>query len=174
MNDERKDIINELKELAPELARLKQAPNQPTVPDGFFEAMQARVLAEVPPLKKTTPQPKVAGTVRRLAWWKQARFAAAAAALLLLIGVAIWQSTPTAVAPDSSTLLAQLETQEILAYVEANVEDYELQNLSEWYEADDESSLLPEDFLPEGFSDSDLNHLLLDTELEELESFDIY
>lgn len=167
MPTEKERIIEELRASAPSLARLKAQQEPQALPEDFFANLQKEVLAEVPALEAESEP-----VVRRISWWRQARYAAAAV-LLLLVGLTLWQNRTPATS-DMSEVFAQLETEDILAFLEEKVDQGELQDVGDWYEADETSGLLPDVLFSDDQSSAELNEYLLDAELEELESFDIY
>lgn len=111
--DENFDIQKELKDLSPELARLRERQNQPfTTPENYFEEMPARM------------QDHVMGRVRkrRTAWIPSRimQWAPVAAVLLLALGLSLYFLTRpktdeiAATPPAETPMVAEITEEEVL------------------------------------------------------------
>ncbi len=137
---EREEILNELKDIAPELAKFKEEQSGTgfEVPAGYFNDLKQVLMQEIQP---EVNQQTV--TKQQPSWWEkvleglqsllQPKPALVFATVALLIAAGIWFSQ----SPDSmqqvGTNLAFHEDDEVEAYVMANIEEFETDDLIEMY-----------------------------------------
>jgi len=140
------DIKKELEGLSPKLAKLRKPAAMPEVPKNLFHNMQQGVIQE---LKTEVEQTSVQ---QKEPWWRfifKPVSALAFATFLALVGVGIFLNNPTA---DGQFAIDDLSEEEILAYIDSNIDDFESASLLEMTDEEDQYLL-----------DSNIN----DAELEE-------
>ncbi|NRB52954.1 MAG: hypothetical protein HRU41_35160 [Saprospiraceae bacterium] len=135
---EREDILNELKDIAPELAKFKEEQSGTgfEVPPRYFKDLQQVLMQEV---KAEMDKQTVA---KGAAWWEsllqglqallQPKPALALATIALLVAAGIWFSQSNTRLPQAGPAMA-LNEDEVEAYVMANIEDFETDVLIEMY-----------------------------------------
>ena len=123
----KEEIRKELEEIAPKLARIQRPSETPEVENTYFHHLRIDVLNEVKAREAARIRP-----VRR-GWWtylslpKKPALVMMAASLALLV-VAVFWLWPTHEEPD---VLAGIETDELYAYIEENIDEFELSELVE-------------------------------------------
>lgn len=150
------NIQDELKELSPLLAELREEEEGYKVPHLYFESMQNKVLRQV------NEVPQKAGLFARFSWMRNLAVAASVA-VLLLVGVFLLQNTNDAQVAD----LENISTDVLAMYLDENVEDWDLDLLIEDDLQLDFSDGLNldedewEDYIEEELLDNDTDELLL-------------
>jgi len=149
------NIQNELRELSPLLAKLREEEGY-KVPHLYFESMQDKVLRQV------NEVPQKASLFARFSWMR-GLVVAASVAVLLLAGMFLIQNTNKTQVAD----LENISTGVLAMYLDENVEDWDWDLLVE----DDLQLDLSDglnwdsdewgDYIEEEFLDDDLNELLL-------------
>lgn len=148
MSDE---IRKELEDIAPRLAKLQRPEHVPPVAGNYFHNLKIDVL-------QTYEQRKAAPfRTDRSGWWsflalpKRPAIAMAFATLTLLV-VATVLMWPEQQEKDAFT---ELKTEEIYAYIEANIDDFEVELLMQ-------SGLAPQNSLFQGLEEDGLEDYILD------------
>lgn len=150
------NIQDELQELSPLLAGLKQQEEGYKVPHLYFESLQDKVLRQV------NEVPQEAGLFARFGWMRNLAMAASVA-VLLLVGVFLLQHSEGTQVAD----LEHVSTDVLAMYLDENVEDWDWDLLVEDDLQLDLSNGLNwdsdewGDYIEEEFLDDDLNELLL-------------
>jgi hypothetical protein len=174
MNNRKTTVQEELEQLSPTLARLKEQQRQRAgqVPPNYFEELPERVLARI---RAEAPAAAPAGRPSRLGWrshWRYAASLAAAIALLLLGGYWFWPGRTVPAEPLAA--LDDLSQEGLALYIHEHIEafDWELILEAVAMQADDLPRLellpdLPPDQLApyldeaiEGLSQGELEELL--------------
>lgn len=150
------DIQKELNELAPKLGRMEKK-NPFHVPDYYFQSMPDKLLARA----KKEPQPwteRLENSLNRIfSRIFQPRYAVTFATCLVLLAVSVGflkKKESVNVAPQ----LSQIPTEEINAYILADLDEYEIIGLNTTTEISNETELV----IPENISDEELNDYLDD------------
>ncbi len=152
-----KDNINkELEGLSPKLAKLRKVGEVPEVPKNLFHNMQQSVIQELKGEVKTSTVPQ------KNPWWK-AIFkpvpALAFATFLALVAAGIFFNTEKAT---EQFAIEDISEEEILAYIDSNIEDFESASLLEITEDEDDL------FIDSNYDDDELNEYL-DNNFENLD-----
>ena len=114
------DIQEELQELSPLLAQIREGEEGYKVPHLYFESLQNKVL------DKVNEQPKKSGFIFSFLWLRGLAVAASVA-VLLLAGVFIFNNSNKAKIAD----LEGISTDALAMYLDENVEDWDLDLLIE-------------------------------------------
>jgi len=150
------DINKELKGLSPKLAKLKKSADVPEVPKNLFHNMQQGVIQELKREVKKSP------ARQKEVWW---RFifkpvpALAFATFLALIAVGIFFNNQTV---EEQFAVEDLSEEEILVYIDSNIDDFESASLLEI--TDEEEQYL----LDSNIDDAELNEYL-DSNFDDLD-----
>lgn len=126
-----KEIREELERLSPLMARLKAAHEPPAEPETYFADMQAEVLRKCQSLQALPRFNFLSRWRESLRLWRLSgimRPASALAALALLAVAGLWWRSyreDASVVPSA----AQLSEEEVLAYIEANSDNFDTQLL---------------------------------------------
>ncbi len=135
---ERENILNELKDIAPELVKFKEEQSGTgfEVPPRYFRDLQQVVMQEI---QVEAKQKKLNGPA---VWWQtfvqnlqtvlQPKPAFALATIALLIAAGIWYSQPDSTLDQLGTEMA-LNDDDLEAYVMANIDDFETDVLIDMY-----------------------------------------
>ena len=121
------EIRKELEEIAPKLARIQRPVDTPEVEEMYFHHLRIDVLNEVKAREVARIKPE------RTGWWsylylpKKPALAMVAASLALLVVAVVWL-WPKPAEPD---VFAGVETDELYAYIEENIDEFELSELVE-------------------------------------------
>ncbi len=158
----KEEIKKELEGLSPKLAKLQQSKSVPKLPDALFHNMQQSVIQELKGDLKTTVQPK------KKSWW--ATFfkpvpAMAFATCLALAVAGFYFFGEEATTPQF--VFEEITDDEILAYIDNNIEDFESVSLLELsdeeeddlFEGDIDDSALDEFLDPDDFDESAFEQL---------------
>lgn len=135
---EREEILNELKDIAPELAKFKEEQSGVgfEVPPRYFSDLKKVLMQEI----QTETEQKVAksGTT----WWKellaglqnllQPKPALALATIAILIAVGLWFNNSRGTLQQVTHEIA-LNNEEVEAYVMANIDEFETDVLIDMY-----------------------------------------
>ncbi len=166
---------DELKNIAPELAKLRPQKEAFKLPDGYFETVEARVMGRIGAagLQGQAPLKLAKKPARRIALPHYIMAAAAAVALVL---AAVWFFN-TAPAPPDSTASVELSEEDIEAYLLENVQYLELDQLAmlpgaaenEYQPPVYQEKTSPKNAVPDEITPEDVEHLLNDMTEEELE-----
>lgn len=148
MSDE---IRKELEEIAPRLAKLQRPEDVPPVAGNYFHNLKIDVLQAYDE-RKVVP-----GQTDRSGWWsflalpKRPAMAMAFATLTLLVVATIlmWPEKQEA------DVFAELKTEEIYSYIEANIDDFEVELLMQ-------SGLASQNSLFQGLEADGLEDYILD------------
>ncbi|MEM1217637.1 MAG: hypothetical protein AAGH79_01935 [Bacteroidota bacterium] len=136
MEKEKDRIIKELEGLNSSLAKWKQSGKEEgfQVPGGYFAQLQKDLKA-----KLEEPAPAEKPRTKLIPLRSRRLLSVAASVLVLLVAGTFWwqMSSPSAMADPSNIELAD--------YVQANLDDFELELLTKYVVADEETNL---DFLP--------------------------
>ncbi len=150
------DINKELEGLSPKLAKRRKSVEVPEVPKNLFHNMQQSVIQELKTEVENSPIPQ------KNAWW---RFifkpipALAFATFLALVAAGIFFNF------DKETqqyAIDDISEEEILAYIDSNIEDFESASLLEITGNEDDL------FIDSNYDDDELNEYL-DNNLENLD-----
>lgn len=142
------DINKELEGLSPKLSKLRKSAEVPDLPKNLFHNMQQSVIKELKTEVKNYPTPQ------REPWW---RFifkpvpALAFASFLALIAVGILLNTEK---NTEQYAIEDLSEEEILAYIDSNIEDFESASLIEITDNGDDL------FIDSNYNDDELNDYL--------------
>ncbi|NBC07514.1 MAG: hypothetical protein GVY26_10005 [Bacteroidetes bacterium] len=163
---DRDDIQQELEELAPDLARLRQSvPRELAPPPGYFDSLADRVLEQA--MAEDKPPLNVVWHRRRsVRQWKT--WLAVAAAALLVLSVSLYVFYPPAHSEES---LAGLSDAEARAYIEGNIDEFSISLMLEAELVQTGDPALPAGIIPdleEEEVEEYLYEILEDEELEEL------
>jgi len=172
----KKDILKELQEQSPMLARLKEKPEGFDVPTDYFAKMEAELWDKVKPIEAPVAAPASGKTswldnlIDQVSWLLQPRMALqlASVALVLFVGFFAWNRT----AAPATDVLADLTADEASAYILANLDDYDTESLIEASFGDEDFSEIESSFFDEAGVDELLEELLEeDIDLETLEGY---
>ena len=132
-------IQKELEDISPFLAEIKKGKQAFQVPEGYFHKMQNEVLQQVKHNSSSaTPsqtffQKIIADSIRTIQLLAQPRYVMQAATFALLIAAGIYfLKTETNISPikeGSTEFLADISIEEINEYIEANIDEFELDEL---------------------------------------------
>jgi hypothetical protein len=163
MNPKKKSVEQELEQLSPLLLRLKQQDGQDTVPEGYFEELPENILK----LVNNRPEASSHSIARVRPLW--VRFAAAASVVLIL-GAAFFFLQNDAVRSTSEVAI-DLSSQEVESYIQANLEEFELDLLVEYAAKTAPSSFnnLFEEEFENGDLDQYMDELIDAVDLETIE-----
>ena len=147
------NINKELEGLSPELAKLRKSVKAPEVPKNLFHNMQQSVIQELKTEVENSP------ASQKEPWW---RFifkpvpSLAFATILALVAVGIFynSSTTNEQFVEETFITDDLSDEEILAYIDSNIEDFESTSLIEITEDEDEL------FLDTNYDDDEVNDYL--------------
>ena len=169
----KKEIQEELEQLAPSLAKLKKEEHF-EVPENYFQQLPDQILSQIDFGKNESVAPAapvrswVDDIVEKISFLFQPRVAIAFAALLLLL-VSVFLINRNDTPGESGNLLASISEAEMEEYLEANLNEFEEESL---YDLVDE--VASNDFT-EDLNEEDLENLmeefiddLDDSELEDL------
>ncbi len=110
-----KNLHEELQEHAPGLKQLKEKKLKPSIPEGYFEALQKNMLQRLSE-EEMSPTPK---NTKRISLYPSLRMAAAVA---LLLGVAIWAYVQQ---QTGQTTPPPLAGSEIEAYILQHLDEFD-------------------------------------------------
>ncbi len=127
--DMEKDPKEELKELSPFLAQLKEKGEGFRVPEGYFDNLQDQVMEKIQETAGVSAPTGRKGVLRVLRGGFGQWAAAAAIALLALAG--LWFLWPQSDLRAPELALSEISAEEASAYIDATLEDYELALLVE-------------------------------------------
>ena len=125
------NIREELRELAPDLLKINKKDNPFIMPEGYLSTLQKE-------LKEKIENESALSSVRSghksivrnmRTWWS-----VVAAVAVLAIGA--WFFTPKST--DQLVATTELSSEEALAFVDANIDDYELEEIVDLYELEGE------------------------------------
>lgn len=156
------ELHDELRELSPLLHRLKREKEAGDIPPGYFSRMQEDVLRQV---RQEAGQPGGGPVQLRPVWSRLLAPLAVAASVSLLVLAGWWMFRPQPHSHPSYTEVA-LPYEEAAAYVDANIDEFDLALLAGLY-PEEEGPLSPAVEL----NDQELDELLEELELEDLEDF---
>ena len=168
-------LDDELKSISPWLRDMKRPDDGFQVPEGYFDALEDRVMARI---EAEGLRQMPAMQVRRGGrWWQQPRVLMAAAAVLCGVLAAVWLLRPR---PQANVVAVEFSAEEAADYVFENVHEFDLEQLASipketWSEAD-ETPAAPSDIqgkkpaAGDEFAPEDVDKLLDDMSDEELES----
>ena len=127
----KKNIFEELQEIAPDLAKIRK-PDLPEVPSMYFEGFTDRLLrnmeADSVLVKPKTTQNGFFSKLRHLVYFPQL----AIASVLLLVALGFWMLYPNNFnKEDKSFSLKSVESTELINYVDANIDQFDVQSISE-------------------------------------------
>lgn len=168
---QRKVILEELEELAPNLAKLKQAEKPLDIPADYFAQLSTELLQEIG--KEQSISATSTNATRQSFWQRllelifQPSYAMAIAGVaILIIGFSIFDNSGTEIA------LAEepLSDEEINNYIESHLDDFDLNLLAEELPVDplELESLLEENDLEENDMKDFFDNILDDVDLEDL------
>lgn len=171
-------LKEELKELSPWLLSMKEKGEGFKVPIGYFEHLQDEVLQKVKQ-EKSIPEPATPGWWEKLLWQMEAlfhpqyRLAYASAAVLLLAAI-VWvlQSPATTDTQIQAIAIDQVPSEELIEYVDDNLEDFATDELLEISQFSNEELSLP-DLVPspeESEIEEYLDEIMYDINEEEIQS----
>lgn len=124
----KKEIKDELSEIAPWLTKAEK-PGLPLVPAQYFEGFEARMIRrianETDSVDNTTSEPN---SIFRQIWrfFTKPAFAVSLASAIVLI-LSIWYFTYQPPADVYAAQLAQIDQQELLSYIENNIDQYDME-----------------------------------------------
>lgn len=170
MKKHTEEVNQELEQLSPLLARIKPELPDAEPPARYFVDMQESVLRKA--RQEALARPKAGAGImawlQQLALWfrplQQPRYAMAFATLALVIAAAVWILVPRHQADLMADANETLTQDEILAYIETNIEDFDTYLL---LAALDDNSLM--EVAPTGL-DEKAREDLLDAILKELDA----
>lgn len=125
------DFKKELERLSPDLAKLKsqQSVEKPELPANFFHNMQVEVLEKLK--EELQPANQTKKVKPQFVWWnflfKPQVSIAFATAVILITGGIFWMQNPMVEKP----VFAELSEEEILEYIDDNIEDFDAVSLTE-------------------------------------------
>lgn len=167
-------VLKELEELSPRLAQIKRAETPVEPPAAYFSELQREVLWQIHQEQQAAARPAVKPAPGNWVAWldflRRPRYALAFATFAALLVAAIWVFSPSAGSFDNGTdsALTTLTEEEALAYIEANVQDFDLELLAQFTSLD-----LLDATAAAGWSDEEwndiLDSLLDEADLETLE-----
>ena len=144
----KENINKELEGLSPKLSKLRKSVEVPELPSNLFHNMQQIVIQELKTEVKKSP------ALQKEAWWKfifKPVPALAFASFMALIAVGIFFNNETAT---EVLAIDNVSDDEILAYIDSNIEDFESTSLIEITEDGDEL------FLDTNYDDDEVNDYL--------------
>lgn len=168
-------LDDELKNISPWLRDMKRPDDGFQLPEGYFDALEDRVMARLE--AEGLRQVPALQAVRGGQWWRQPRMMWAAAAVSCAVLAAVWLLRPQ---PQVAVAAADLSAEELEEYVLENVHEFEVEQLAsitkEYGSEASEPRIEPTDNqqkMPSAgdeFSPEDVDKLLDDMSDEELES----
>lgn len=154
-------VLKELEELSPRLAQIKRAETPIEPPVAYFSELQRNVLWQLRQEQQAAARPAVKpAPANGFAWLdflRRPRYALAFATFAALLVAAIWVLSPRTGSLDNGTdsALTTLTEEEALAYIEANVQDFDLELLAQFADLD-----LLDAPAAAGWSDEEWNDIL--------------
>lgn len=127
----KKEILEELQEIAPDLAKIKR-PDLPEVPSMYFEGFTDRLLRnmeiESVAVKPQTKQNGFFSKLRHLVYFPQLVLAS----VLLLLAVSFWLLYPNNFNNENKNFsLQSVESAELINYVDVNIDQFDVQSIAE-------------------------------------------
>ncbi len=169
------NMKDELKNIAPELSKLRPEKETFKLPEGYFESFEARVMRriEASGLDQHAPGKTSKKPARRVAL---THYLLAAAAVFTLVLAAIWFLKPASPIYQT-TASVELSDEEIEAYLLDNAQYLEMDQLAMLPETTEneyqppavQEKRMPKNTKPLEISPEDVEHLLNDMTEEELE-----
>jgi hypothetical protein len=125
------NIHDELRELSPLLSRLKELPEDYTLPDGYFSQFQQEVFAKINAEQKEVPVPKPVAHKKPI-WWQhwleelsflwQPRYAIGFASISVVMIATWYLSQSPSEATNTSVAFNELSEEEIHNYLIDNID----------------------------------------------------
>lgn len=183
MKKDQEMLDDELENLSPRLRALRRQDDGFRLPADYFEGLESAVFQQINALgarRQPAPPTEKPGFWNALAWLWQPRLAMAFGTVLVLAVAAWWLLRPNAAPAPTVIPLAQIELtlEEAEAYVQANLHDFEPEQLAALAMLEDEppepatTPDKPKKTTPKAqveLSDEELELLLDDLSDEELE-----
>lgn len=168
-----KEIKKELEEIAPMLGKLKDEKSSFRVPENYFQDMQEDVFSKLNTVVEEEKVPSfwekfIIDSIATLQLLLQPKpiLRLAAVALVITAGVYIFQKGPQA--GGQQEYLADISSEEVMEYVNDNIDDFELADVVEAADINGEGLYsVPE--IEDEISDEYLDEIIDDFEIEELE-----
>jgi hypothetical protein len=173
-NTDQSEVQKELQELSPFLAQMRKQDAGFTVPENYFKDLTGEILQ-----KTIATETKLKGTSNGRLWdflsslqipW-QPRYAMAMAALALLIIAGLVWLRPTAGDHSLDIAWSDLSVEEMTGYVQANIQEFDLETLVEVAPDMETQSILRGTEIEPDFLDNYLEEIIDDVDIEELEEF---
>lgn len=173
MKKERENVRKELKELSPFLSKLKETgrPEGFDVPPTYFRELPDRLLERAKKEKRpaTSPTPWLPQLAEALSWLFQPRYAAglATVAALIIAGLLIYDQADAP--PSPANMFNALTPEEVHAYIQSNLEEFEEEMVIEAAEEFQELSFLPSTTLDDEDLEEYYEELLRELDEESIE-----
>lgn len=166
--EERQNLQEELRKIAPFLSKMKKESDGFTVPDNYFKKLPDEIINQL----NVDNQEVALSRGNEKNWWKdflnnlnwllQPRPAMAFASILLLIFAGLFLMNPTT-EPEKSIALSDISLEELEIFFEENMEDYATETLVEGNEQ----------LMEKGFGDGDdldeyFEEMIEEADLEDL------
>ena len=170
----REEIREELEQLSPLLAKMKEEDPGFRVPENYFQQLPDEIMARMEQEKSQEASPSI-----QASWWDQflhslqfllqPRYAMALAAILLLIVAGIWWLRPTETVYTGDIAWNKVSSEEITNYIANNIQDFEAELLFKATPGLDQQSILHGTDIDNATLDNYLEDIIDDLEVEDLE-----
>jgi hypothetical protein len=173
----KEDIRKELEELSPFLAKLKKEKDGFEVPVDYFQGLSDQIMDRIKAEEQPAPQASpatpawVTQVKQAIQWLVQPQYALAIASVAILLVAGWWWNQSNTLRPSSDALFAELSQEDILNYIDQNIENFGTELVTAVEQSPGTQDILPavplEEEAVEEYLDEILNELN-DEELEEL------
>ena len=168
MDHKKKEIIDELEQMAPFLSKMKAEKEGFEVPPQYFRQLKADLLLQNAPKAKNAPY--------RWSIFKDGIFGVATyrvvlslASLAILIGVGLYWINQKDGLSSPMAALDSLSIAEIVQYVDANLDDFDFEMLVNTIDGPIDIDVIPTEQLEEELIDELYESLIDDIDLHEME-----
>ena len=162
-----------MRELSPVLAQIREQHDGFTVPENYFQELTGEILQKtIAPTARA--KEKKNGGLRtflsnlQIVW--QPRYAMAIAALALLIIAGLFWLWPTMNNPSSGIAWSDISVEEMTSYVQANIQEFDLETLVEMAPDMETQSILEGTEIEQDALDDYLDNIINEVDIEELEN----
>lgn len=172
-NTDQSEVQKELQELSPLLAQIRERQAGFSVPENYFQDLTGEILQKtIAPETKT--KGKSNGRLRSLRaglpnFWQPRYAMAMAAALALLIIAGVLWLRPAAGDRSAEMAWSDLSVEEMTRYVQANIQEFDLETLVEIAPEMETQSILRGTEIEPDVLDNYLEEIIEDVDIEELE-----